>query len=245
MSVHEADDPVAPSEIGGYKFHDPALLAQALTHKGAAGGDPARSNERLEWIGDAVLQAAVTLHLAWLAPQVSEGLLAPVRVAAVKNAHLAQVASNLEIAERIRVREGLHAHLHESPNVLADAFEAVVGAIALDGGFTAAAERVRVWFAEFWPDPETIRRGTYDTWRSPRDRLRIWLKRNLRGAHTRYVLRLSDQPGAVVSICLVRSGAREWEAHGEAASKSAAHAHAAEAMLKVLTEKETYDAASA
>jgi ribonuclease-3 len=115
----------------GHRFRDAALLERALTHGSYAADD----NERLEFLGDGVLGCAVADELYARFPQLPEGKLSQLRARLVREESLAALAKSLGLGERLRA-----ATLKDS--VLADALEAVFGAIFLDGGYPAARRAV-------------------------------------------------------------------------------------------------------
>ncbi len=130
-------------KVLGYRFRDPDLLLQALTHASFVGEGPRAHNERLEFLGDSVLNAAVSHRLFLLFPQESEGSLTRRRVAVVCNENLAKVGREIGLISRMRVGKSLEMQLSEGKEtVLSDAFEALVGAVFLDGGFESAEEVV-------------------------------------------------------------------------------------------------------
>ena len=116
----------------GYRFNDPALLNQALTHRSATG----QSNERLEFLGDAVLSAIISQALFLRYPQASEGDLSRLRASLVKGTALAELARGLNLGDSLRLGGGeLKSGGFRRESILADALEALFGAIYLDGGF--------------------------------------------------------------------------------------------------------------
>src|SRR5438105_5463975 len=122
-------------EALGRVFRRPELLRQALTHRSFA----AEHNERLEFIGDGVLNCAIALMLYERFPQMSEGELSRMRSALVNRDTLHRHASVLGLGASIRLGEGeVRSGGAERPSILADALEALFGAIFLDGGFTEA-----------------------------------------------------------------------------------------------------------
>jgi ribonuclease III len=123
----------------GYQFRDPELLLGALRHRSWVAEQSGQSNERLEFLGDAVLGMIVTDYIFELYPSLPEGELAKVR-AAVVNAHaLAEVAGRLSLGEVMYLGKGEAASGgREKPSILADAMEAVLGALYLDGGWKPA-----------------------------------------------------------------------------------------------------------
>lgn len=118
----------------GHEFADPELARQALTHRSF--GTP--HNERLEFLGDSLLNCAVATLLYERFPRLPEGDLSRLRAALVNQSSLSEVATKLELGERLRLGEGeLKSGGFRRPSILADAVEALLGAVYLDGGFEA------------------------------------------------------------------------------------------------------------
>ncbi len=129
----------------GHAFADQGLLAQALTHRSAG----APHNERLEFLGDSVvnLLVAETLFHRW--PKADEGALTRARAELVREAALAVIARELQLGERLTMGPGeMKSGGHRRDSILADALEAVVAAIYLDAGFEACRAVVLPWFEE-------------------------------------------------------------------------------------------------
>ena len=124
----------------GYAFTDPALAERALSHRSAvADSKVAADNEQLEYLGDAVLGMLVSEYLVRTFPQWSEGHLSKSRAHLVNAASLFAAARRLGLGEHILLGRGEEkTGGREKPALLADAFEAVLGAIYLDGGLEAA-----------------------------------------------------------------------------------------------------------
>jgi ribonuclease-3 len=119
----------------GYRFADDQLLIQALTHRSY--GTP--HNERLEFLGDSVLNCAIALLLYEHFSQLPEGDLSRVRANLVNQQSLFEVASGIGLGEHVLLGEGeLKSGGFRRPSILADALEALFGAVMLDGGFEAA-----------------------------------------------------------------------------------------------------------
>ena len=122
----------------GYKFRDQALLDNALTHSSYANEhrrEGKTSNERLEFLGDAILGLVVAEHLYRTHPDKPEGELTKLRAELVCEKSLAEVASRLELGEELRLGHGeSHGGGSHRPSMLADAVEAVLAAAYLDGG---------------------------------------------------------------------------------------------------------------
>src|SRR5271165_2732639 len=141
----------------GYSFHDPLLLDRALTHSSAIpelraargediafAGSAVQDNERLEFLGDAVLELLTSEYLLMNYPEWSEGQLSKSR-ARIVNAHSLENASRkLQLGEHLRLGRGEEkTGGRDKPALLADAFEAVVAAIYLDGGLDPARELLK------------------------------------------------------------------------------------------------------
>jgi ribonuclease-3 len=118
-----------------YHFADTTLLDQALTHRSHS----SHHNERLEFLGDSVLNFVVAALLFKRFPRIDEGDLSRLRANLVKQASLAEIATRLTLSQYLRLGEGeLKSGGFRRPSILADALEAVFGAVFLDGGFDAA-----------------------------------------------------------------------------------------------------------
>ena len=129
----------------GHRFANPALASQALTHRSF--GTP--HNERLEFLGDGLLNCAVATLLYERFPDLPEGDLSRLRAALVNQASLSEVAQKLGLGDRLRLGEGeLKSGGFRRPSILADALEALLGAVFLDGGFAAVQAAVGPLFAE-------------------------------------------------------------------------------------------------
>ncbi|MCK6407393.1 MAG: ribonuclease III [Rhodocyclaceae bacterium] len=129
----------------GYAFADTGLLLTALTHR--SHGTP--HNERLEFIGDSVLNCAIALELYRRFPQLAEGEMSRLRANLVRQETLHQIADAMGIGDCLRLGEGeLKSGGHRRPSILADAVEALIGAVHLDGGFVAASELVARLYAD-------------------------------------------------------------------------------------------------
>jgi ribonuclease-3 len=139
----------------GYTFSDPLLLEQALTHR----SHNARHNERFEFLGDAILNFVVASLLFNQFPRVDEGDLSRLRANLVKQASLAEIAQKLKLSNFLRLGEGeLKSGGFRRPSILADALEAIFGAVFLDRGFEAAYGVISNLYAPILQnvDPKTL-----------------------------------------------------------------------------------------
>ncbi|HEY6529596.1 MAG TPA: ribonuclease III [Cellvibrionaceae bacterium] len=129
----------------GYTFTNSDLLHQALTHRSFG----ATHNERLEFLGDSILNLVIAEALYEKFPSAREGDLSRLRASLVKGDTLAEVARDFGLGHYLRLGEGeLRSGGQERSSILADAVEAIIGAIFIDSGFIQAREIVRRWFAK-------------------------------------------------------------------------------------------------
>jgi ribonuclease III len=136
----------------GYRFKSRALIDEALTHSSLVNEQKtssARHNERLEFLGDAVLSLVMSEYLASALPQSSEGTLSKLKAQVVSETSLARVARRLGLGEHLKLGRGEdRSKGREKDSLLADALEAVLAAVFLDGGFDASRTVARDIFAE-------------------------------------------------------------------------------------------------
>lgn len=148
-----------------HSFSQVKLLETALTHSSCANECPSGTehNERLEFLGDAVLELAVSEELYRMFPDTAEGLLTRMRARLVNEPTLAEVARELGLPALLRLGRGEEMQGgRERPALLADALEAVFGAVFWDGGYAAAAACVKAVFAGRWPE-EPVRPRAKDS----------------------------------------------------------------------------------
>ncbi len=128
-----------------YRFQDVSLLNAALTHASYVKGDGRASiyNERLEFLGDAVTELCVSEYLFKHYPDMDEGGMTRARALAVYEPALHKIALDLSLGESLLLSRGEeHSGGREKPSILADAMEAVIGAVYLDGGLSAASSLI-------------------------------------------------------------------------------------------------------
>jgi len=129
----------------GYQFKNAALLAQALTHRSYA----SNNNERLEFLGDGALNFIIANQLYNRFSKLPEGDLSRLRAQLVKESTLCEIAISLSIGESLKLGEGeMKSAGWKRPSILADALEAIVGAVYIDGGHLAAEALVLQLFNE-------------------------------------------------------------------------------------------------
>ena len=157
-------------EIPGipYRFEDPGLLALALSHRSTG----RLNNERLEFLGDSILNFVVSARLFELKTGSSEGDLTRLRARVVRGATLAQMASALKLGDYVLLGEGeLKSGGFKRDSILANTLEAIFGAIYIDGGFESSAKVIRHVCNPFiaqLPDAEELK--------DPKTRLQEWLQ---------------------------------------------------------------------
>lgn len=128
----------------GHHFRDPGLLQRALTHR-SYGAD---HNERLEYLGDSIVNCVIALELYERFPGLSEGELSRLRANLVNQQSLLGIAQQMGIGDHLLLGEGeIKSGGAQRPSILADSVEAILGAVMLDGGFAAAQGVVRRLFA--------------------------------------------------------------------------------------------------
>lgn len=148
-------DSKALSQRTGYTFNHPDLLRQALTHRSHS----SPHNERLEFLGDSVLNCAIARQLFQSFPRLSEGELSRLRANLVNQQTLFRLAQELNLGEQILLGEGeMKSGGSRRPSMLADALEALLGAVFLDGGFGAAEQVIGTLYAPLLSglDPKTL-----------------------------------------------------------------------------------------
>ena len=152
----------------GYQFRDVSLFRQSLTHRSA----PGASNERLEFLGDAVLDFVVSEEIYRAMPEAPEGDLSRLRASLVKDTALAAVAADLGLGEHLILGDGeKKTGGHRRESILADALEALFGAVFLDTGFASATDIIRRAYGKRLhelPDVTELR--------DPKTRLQEWLQ---------------------------------------------------------------------
>lgn len=128
-----------------YQFNNADLLVQALTHRSYS----AHNNERLEFLGDGALNFIIATQLFLKFPKLAEGELSRLRAQLVKEATLSEIAQTLDLGDALRLGEGeLKSAGWRRPSILADALEAIIGAIYLDGGFIEAEKFVLALYTD-------------------------------------------------------------------------------------------------
>lgn len=209
-----------------YEFADPDLFARALTHRSARG----RSNERLEFLGDAVLDTVISEFVYRAMPDAPEGDLSRVRSSLVKDSSLADIAATLGLGDHLILGVGERkTGGHRRESILADGLEALFGAVYLDTGYEACRQLIERVFGERLielPDPGDLR--------DPKTRLQEWLQARglpLPDYEVTDVSGKAHQRRFVVSCTVEGTGEPQT---GTGASRRSAEQQSAERMLRRL-----------
>ena len=147
-------DPLARlTQALGYRFRNPLLLEQALTHRSLG----SRNNERLEFLGDALLNAVVANELFVRYPDIDEGALSRLRARLVSQPTLAALATELELGRHLRMASSeAKSGGQQRGSIQADAVEAVIGAVFLDGGYESAQRMILQLLAMRLAQPTSV-----------------------------------------------------------------------------------------
>ncbi|MBS1188889.1 MAG: RNAse [Rhodocyclaceae bacterium] len=210
----------------GYRFADEGLLLNAVTHRSHS----SPHNERLEFLGDGLLNCAIAAELYRRYPELPEGGLSRLRAHLVRQESLHKLAQVMHLGDFLRLGEGeMKSGGHQRPSILADALEAIFGAIYLDGGFEAVQQVILRLYAGLFDE---LLPG--QSMKDPKTRLQEWLQ-GRKKALPRYVV--LETTGAAHSqqfkvACEIDSfGVRTV---GEGGSRRLAEQVAAENALKAL-----------
>lgn len=209
-----------------YTFKDPVLLEQALTHRSA----PGCSNERLEFLGDAVLDVVVSESLYHSHPNATEGDLSRLRASLVRDSSLAELASELDLGEHLILGGGERkSGGHRRESILADTLEALLGAIYLDSDFDTVAEAVMRLFGD-----RLDALPHADELRDPKTRLQEWLQARRIGLPEYDLVNVTGKAHRqkFEVRCMVESGE---ETFGHGTSRRNAEQQSAARMLEMLT----------
>lgn len=208
-------------------FKDSALLEQALTHRSAS----KNNNERLEYLGDSFLSFAIARRLYMLRPADSEGDLSRARAALVRQATLADIGQKLKVDRHLVLGPGeARGGGARRTAVLADAVEALIGAVLLDGGIEAAEALIDLLFADLLatlPPAAALK--------DAKTRLQEWLQgRGLRlPEYAVEAVSGRDHEQTFVVSCV--AGEESARTTGQGSSRRVAEQEAADAMLALLT----------
>ena len=220
----------------GYIFRDESLLLLALTHPSVAHelGMPVLHNQRLEFLGDAVLQLALTRELYEKFPDFSEGPLTKARAKLVNRRSLAVRGRAIDLGQHLVLSRGEESHGgRERSSALADAYESVIGAIFLDGGFDAAREFILREFDSGFGEVSAL-----PVLENPKGELQELLQAKSPVAPKYHVVSATGPDHDRVFECTVHHDGLEL-ARGSGKSKKLAESEAALAALNKLREEQS------
>ena len=213
-----------------YTFRDAGLFEQALTHRSASG----ESNERLEFLGDAVLDTVVSEIVFRAFPNAPEGDLSRLRSSLVKDSALANLAVELGVGDWLVLGSGERkTGGHRRASILADALEALFGAVYLDAGFDASRALIEKAFGERFsnlPDPRELR--------DPKTRLQEWLQARQQQLPDYSLVDVSGQAHDQTFEVQCSIDGVEATTRGSGSSRRRAEQKSARAMLDVLQQQE-------
>ncbi|MEE8389039.1 MAG: ribonuclease III [Acidiferrobacterales bacterium] len=212
----------------GYKFRNTELVERALTHRSLG----TKNYERLEFLGDSVLEFTISAYLYEQFPDLSEGELTRLRASLVRKESLAQLARQLELGRYIRLGGGeSKSGGHDRDSILADAMEALFGAVYTDGGFEAASRVVLTLYQSLLQavDPAAIQKD-------PKTRLQELLQKHAQPIPEYEVVKVSGKAHAQHFRVSCRVDGLEQAVEGEGRSRRAAEQDAATKALYKLAE---------
>ena len=212
----------------GYAFRDPALLARALTHR----SHNADHNERLEFVGDAVLNCVIAVELFRRFPQLPEGDLSRIRANLVNRDSLLIRAQDLQLAGQVRLGDGeIRSGGASRPSILSDATEALFGAVFIDGGFESARLVIERCYGEAIDAVDPNESG-----KDPKTRLQEWLQAKGMPLPEYSIAGIDGQAHRQSFTVLCRIEALTLEKNGRGSSRRAAEQDAAGAVLAEISQ---------
>lgn len=217
-------DPRRFAQALGHRFTREELLIQALTHRSVG----ASNNERLEFLGDALIGFVIAEALWERFPKADEGTLSRMRASLVKRESLARLARDLKLGDSLRLGAGeLRTGGHARDSILADALEAVLGAVYLDAGFERTRTVVLELFAARLEQTDAERAG-----KDPKTRLQEWLQSYKRPLPEYLVLSIDGDQHDQTFIVSCQLQDADVTTRGTGTSRRRAEQAAAESMLE-------------
>jgi ribonuclease-3 len=217
----------------GYEPHDLALFRAALTHRSA----PGANNERLEFLGDAVVNLLIAHRLYQVFPLATEGELSRLRARLVSREPLAEIAVSLGVGETLQLGSGeLRSGGFRRQSILADALEALCGAIFLDGGLGASEPIIARLFTEriaALPSPEALK--------DPKTRLQEYLQSRSLTLPRYLILGIEGEDHAQTFRVSCEVPGLALRVEGGGSSRRRAEQQAAQAMLEAIEARRTPD----
>ncbi|MCC5811953.1 MAG: ribonuclease III [Ectothiorhodospiraceae bacterium] len=222
-------EPQALIEALGYRFSRPELLEEALTHRSVS----ERNNERLEFLGDSILNFVIASELFRLRPQDSEGALSRLRASLVNKESLAEIARQLQLGQWLRLGSGeLKSGGRRRDSILSDAVESILGAVYLDGGYEQCRALILRLYSqrlEHLPEASALK--------DPKTRLQEYLQSTKRGLPSYEVVQVTGKAHNQSFSVKCQIEELGEMTSGTAGSRRRAEQIAAKAMLEKLTGK--------
>lgn len=215
------------SKITGYEFNNVQLLQQALTHRSVGGCN----YERLEFLGDSILNFVIADEIFHRRPQLNEGDLSRLRASLVKGDRLAKIAAHSQLGDHVVLGPGeMKSGGHRRASILADTLEALFGAIYIDGGYEACRATILHLYAHALnelPAPDELK--------DPKTRLQEWLQARSQPLPVYTVDSVSGQSHAQTFDVICEIATLNKRTRGSGKSRRKAEQIAASAMLDLLT----------
>ncbi len=222
------DDPAKLQQTLEYRFKNNDLLDEALTHRSAQG----RNNERLEFLGDSILNFVIAAELFERCPEAPEGVLSRRRANLVNRSSLAELARELQLGHYVKLGGGeMKSGGHRRDSILSDTMEAVLGAVFLDGGYEPAKQLIQRLY-----QPRLKDLATATELKDPKTRLQEYLQARRIPLPSYRVLTITGKAHNQVfrvECCVEGSGVTT---EGTGGSRRQAEQQAAEQMLQQLTD---------
>ncbi len=214
----------------GYTFTDEGLLKRALSHRSVG----KENNERLEFLGDSLLSVVISECLFRKFPDAREGDLSRLRASLVKGETLADIAREMDLGEYLLLGEGeLKSGGFRRSSILADAVEAIIGAVYLDSDIECCRERVLSWF-----ESRLSQISIDNTDKDPKTRLQEFLQKSRRSLPSYDVVEMSGEAHAQSFTIECSLKDEKISCQAGASSKRAAEKAAARKVLSILSGKQ-------
>lgn len=212
-----------------YTFHNEHLIMLALTHRSA----DSKHNERLEFLGDAILSLVVASDLYQRFPTATEGEMSRLRANLVRGKALAEMAAELRIHEFLVLGSGeLRSGGAKRESILADTFEAIIGAIYLDGGYSVCEQHVRKWYQS-----RLDQLSLDEVHKDSKTQLQEWLQARRLPLPDYAIVSIDGEAHNQVFKISCQINCSDYVSVGEGTSRRRAEQHAAEQMLAELEKR--------
>ncbi|MBD3667088.1 MAG: ribonuclease III [Kangiella sp.] len=210
----------------GYQFNDPSLLKLALTHRSGAN----KHNERLEFLGDSILGMVIAEYLFIHLKKADEGQLTRLRASLVKGKTLAEIAKELELGDCLYLGEGeLKSGGFRRASILADALEAIIGAIYQDTGFDGAKKVILGLYQKRLTNVDLK-----SVQKDPKTQLQEWLQSRKLPLPEYELLKVTGEPHKQTFDVACVLSEKKVKTHGSGSSRRNAEQQAAEKALAII-----------